>query len=248
MFGGQRFLWRLRSAFGQFSAALLHGQCFLCRRRSAFGRLLAALLRGQRFLCRCHSVFVRLSAVLLRGQRVLPAPLVSLVGQNHRSRCSCLSSLLLRERRARAAVLLVSQTCKSGLALLSPRSLAGKPDVEAVAAKPQEDSSGCRHVSCKSSAFGHKATSSLLVEKALMTCSLLIKKPLTTDGLLAFVGSMLVKESLAMIGLLALMSGFLVKMELAGCHLEAMVLILPQVVDCPLPIPVGVFRAGTSHM
>jgi hypothetical protein len=32
--------------------------------------------------------------------------------------------------------MLVSQTCKSSLALLSPRSLAGKPDMEAVEAKP----------------------------------------------------------------------------------------------------------------
>ena len=78
--------------------------------------------------------------------------------------------------------------------------------------------------------------SSLLVEKALRTCSLLVKKPLTTDGLLAFVGSTLVKELLATIGLLAL----------TGCCLEAMALILPQVVDCPLPILVGAFRTGAS--
>jgi hypothetical protein len=146
--------------------------------------------------------------------------------------------LLLHERRARAAVLLVLQTCKSGLALLLPQSLAGKPDVEAAAAKPQKDSLGCRYLSSKSSAFGHKATSSLLVEKALKTCSLLVKKPLTTDGLLAFVGSTLVKELLATIGLLAL----------TGCRLEAMALVLPLVIDCPLPILVGVFRAGASLM
>jgi hypothetical protein len=138
----------------------------------------------------------------------------------------------------RAAVLLVLQTCKSSLALLSLQSLAGKLDVEAAAAKPQEDSSGCRHLSSKSSAFGYKATSSLLVEKALKTCSLLVKKPSATDGLLAFVGGMLVKESLATIGLLAL----------TGCHLEAMALVLPQVLNCPLPILVGVFRAGSSPM
>jgi hypothetical protein len=72
---------------------------------------------------------------------------------------------------------------------------------------------------CKSSAFGHKATSSKLVEKALMTCSLLVEKPLTTGGLLAFVGSTLVGELLAMIGLLALTSGFLVKMALVGRRL-----------------------------
>jgi hypothetical protein len=107
--------------------------------------------------------------------------------------------LLLCEHSARAAVLLVLQTCKSGLALLLPQSLAGEPDVEAVAAKPQEDSSGCRHLSCKSSMFGHKAMSSLLV-----------------------------------------------KMALVGCCLEAMALVLPQVVNSPLPSPVGVFRVGAS--
>ncbi len=120
--------------------------------------------------------------------------------------------------------------------------------MEAAAAKPQEDSLGCCHLSCKSSAFGHKATSSLLVKKALTTCSLLIEKSLTTDSLLAFVGGMLIKESLAMIGLLALTRGFLVEMALVGCRLEVMALVLPQVVDCPLPIPVGMFRMGTSPM
>jgi hypothetical protein len=68
-------------------------------------------------------------AALLRGQRILPVPLVSLVGQSLLLRCSCLSMLLLRERRVQAAVLLVSQTCESGLALLSPQSLAGETDV-----------------------------------------------------------------------------------------------------------------------
>ena len=102
--------------------------------------------------------------------------------------------------------------CESGLALLSPRSLAGKPDVEAVAAKPQEDGAGCPHLSCKSSTFGHQATSSLLVEMVLTMCSLLVEKPL------------------------------------AGCRLEVMALVLPQVVDCPLPIPVDMFRAGASPM
>jgi hypothetical protein len=175
-------------------------------------------------------------------------PLISLFGQSLCLHCSCLLMLLLHKRRARAAVLLVLQTCKSGLALLSPRSLASKPDVEAAAAKPQEDGLGCRHLLCKSSTFGHKATSSLVVEKAPMRCSLLIKNPLTTGGLLAFVGGTLVKESLATISLQALTSGFLVKMALTGRHLEAMALVLPQLVDCPLPIPVGAFHAGASPM
>jgi hypothetical protein len=92
--------------------------------------------------------------------------------------------------------------------------------VEAAAAKPQEDSLGCHHLSYKSSAFGHKATSSLLIKKALTTCSLLVKKLST--------------------------SGFLIKMALAGCRLEAMELVLPQVVNPPLLSPVGVFRKGAS--
>ncbi len=99
---------------------------------------------------------------------------------------------------------------------------------------------------CKSSAFGHKATSGLFVKKALTTCSLLVEKPLTTGGLLAFVGSMLVKESLATIGLLALTSVFLVEMALAGCCLEAVALVLLQFVNRPLPILVGTFCTGAS--
>ncbi len=77
-------------------------------------------------------------------------------------------------------------------------------------------------------------------------CSLLVKKPLTTGGLLAFVGGTLVKEPLATICLLALTSGFLVKMVLAGCRLEAVALVLLQFVDHPLPILVDAFRVGAS--
>jgi hypothetical protein len=135
--------------------------------------------------------------VLLHGQRVLPVPLISLVGQSLCLRCSCLSTLLLRKHHARAAVLLVLQTYKNSLALLSPRSLAGEPDMDVLARKPQKDGLGCRHLLCKSSMFGYKATSSLLVKKALTTCSLL------AGSLLAFVGGLLVEESLATIGLLA---------------------------------------------
>jgi hypothetical protein len=61
-----------------------------------------------------------------------------------------------------------------------------------------------------------------------MMCSLLVKKPLTTGGLLVFVGSRLVKKALA------------------GCRLKVVALVLPQVVDHPLPILVGAFRAGAS--
>ncbi len=94
--------------------------------------------------------------------------------------------------------------------------------------------------------FSHEAMSGLFVEKALMTCSLLVKKPLSMGGLLAFVGGTLVEESLARIGLLALTSGFLVEMALVGRCLEAVVLVLPQFVNRPLPILVGAFHAGAS--
>jgi hypothetical protein len=110
--------------------------------------------------------------------------------------------------------------------------------VEAVAAKPQEDGLGCLHLSCKSSAFGHKVTGSLLLEKALMTCRLL------AGSLLAFVGSTLIEEALAVSGLLFFTSSFLVKMALAGPHLEVVALVLPQFINCPLPILVDMFRAG----
>jgi hypothetical protein len=104
--------------------------------------------------------------------------------------------------------------------------------------------------------------SSLLVEKALTTCSLLVRKPLMMDSLLAFVGGTLVKELLATIGLLAFVGGTLVKeslamsclllfassllinMALAGRRLEAVALVLPQGVNRPLPILVGVFCTG----
>jgi hypothetical protein len=71
---------------------------------------------------------------MLCGQCVLLALFVSFVGQSLCLRCSCLLTLLLRKHHTQAAVLLVSQTCKSGLALLLLQSLAGKPDVEAAAA------------------------------------------------------------------------------------------------------------------
>jgi hypothetical protein len=72
-----------------------------------------------------------------------------------------------------------------------------------------------------------------------MRCSLLVEKPLMTGSLLVFVGGTLVKESLATIGLLALMGGFLVKMALAGRRLEAMVLVFPQFVHSLFPVLVG---------
>jgi hypothetical protein len=113
-----------------------------------------------------------------------------------------------------ASFLLVSQAGESGLTLLSlPQSLASKPGMEALTAKPQEDDSGCRHLSCVGSML---ATSGLLVEDAL-----------ATHSLLAFEGSLFVKKvfsgmsSLLAGGLLAFMGGTLIKKALAGCHLEA---------------------------
>jgi hypothetical protein len=92
-------------------------------------------------------------AALLHGQRVLPVPLVSLVGYGLCSRGSRLFTLFLRLQRASAAFLLMLQAGKSGLTLLSPRSLVSKPGVEASMAKPQEDDSGCHHLLCLGSAL-----------------------------------------------------------------------------------------------
>jgi hypothetical protein len=214
------------------------GQCFLRRRCNTFGRLSAALLHGQRFLCHCHSTFVRLLVALLHGQCIFPAPLVSLVGYGL---CSCggrLLTLFLRLQRTSAAILIVLQAGKSGLTLLLPRGLESEPGMEASTAKPQQDDSGCRHLSCLGSKL---ATSGLFVEDAL-----------ATHSLLAFKGSSFVKKALSgasslLAGsLLAFMGSTLVKKALAGCRLEAVALVLPQFVDCLLPILVGAFRAGTS--
>jgi hypothetical protein len=136
------------------------------------------------------------------------------------------------------AFLLVSQAGESGFMLLLLQSLASKPGVEASTAKPQEDDSGCRHLSCVGSTL---ATSGLLVEDAL-----------ATHSLLAFEGSSFIKKelsgssSLLVGGLLAFLGSTLVKKALAGCCLEAVALVLPQFVDHPLPILVGEFRAGAS--
>ncbi len=82
--------------------------------------------------------------------------------------------------------------------------------------------------------------SGLLVEKALMMCGLLVGSPL------AFVGGTLVEEALAVSGLLFFVSSVLVEMASAGRRPEAVAIVLPQGIDCPLPIPIGMFRAGTS--
>jgi hypothetical protein len=143
----------------------------------------------------------RLLAALLRDQHVLPAPLVSLISYGLCSRSGNLLTLFLRLQRASAAFLLVLQAGKSGLTLLSPQGLASEPGVKALMAKPQEDDLGCRCLSCVGNAL---ATSSLLVEDAL-----------ATHSLLAFEGSSFVKKafsgmsSLLAGGLLAFMGGTL---------------------------------------
>ncbi len=71
-------------------------------------------------------------------------------------------------------------------------------------------------------------------------------------SLLAFEGSLFIKKVLSGVsrllagGLLAFMGGTLVKKALAGCHLEAVALVLPQFVNRPLTILVGAFRVGES--
>ncbi len=150
----------------------------------------------------------------------------------------CLLTLLLCLQRASAALLLVLQAGKSGLTLLLLQGLVSELGVEASTVKPQEDDSGCHHLSCMSSAL---ATSSLLIEDAL-----------ATHSLLAFEGSSFVKKALSSAssllagGLLAFMGGTLIKKALESCRLEAVALVLPQFVNHPLPILVGVFSAGRS--
>jgi hypothetical protein len=158
------------------------------------------------------------------------------------------------------AFLLVSQTSESGLTELLPGGLAGKSGVEAAAAKPQEDGSGGRSagglLAGTSSLLGKEllATSCLLssvsglLVKELLTMSsllagvsgLLVKKLLTTSSLLAGASSLLVKEPLTTSSLLSSASGLLVN------ELLAMALVFPQVIDLPLPIPVGAVRTSTG--
>jgi hypothetical protein len=122
--------------------------------------------------------------------------------------------------------------------LLSLQSLANKPSVEALMAKPQEDDFGCHHLLCLGS--------------ALVTSGLLIEDALAMHSLLAFEGNSFIKKALSRAssllagGLLAFVGGTLVKKVLAGCRLEAVALVLPQFVDRPFPILVSAFRAGAS--
>jgi hypothetical protein len=102
-------------------------------------------------------------------------PLVSLIGNVLCSHGSRLLTVLRCLQHTRAALLLVLHAGKCGLTLQSPRGLASEPGEEALAAEPQEDDSGGRHLPCLISA---SETSSLLVKEALAMCSL----PLTFEG------------------------------------------------------------------
>ncbi len=151
------------------------------------------------------------------------------------------------------SILLVLHAGKCGLTLQSPRGLASEPGKEASAAEPQKDDSGGRRLPCLS---GASATSSLLVEEALATCSLH----------LTFMGGALVKKMMSsakglLAGglLLASTSGVLVKEPLAAGSLflagasglldeECLILIRPQIVDDRLSIPVCPHEEWAPHI
>jgi hypothetical protein len=145
---------------------------------------------------------------------LLATLLIGLIDQRFLPRGRHLSSPFVRHCRACAAFLLVSQAGESGLKLLPPCSLSGEADLEAAAAKPKEDCCCGRRLSCLGSAC---------IQKALATSSLLVKKLLTTGGLLAFIGGSLIEESLVTIGLLAFVGGTLVEELLAMIGLLAFV-------------------------
>jgi hypothetical protein len=101
----------------------------------------------------------------------------------------------------------------------------------------------------------------LLATSCLLSSAsgLLVKELLTTSSLLAGASGLLVKEPLTTSSLLSSASGLLVdELSAAGCLLlasasglfldetEAMVLVRPQFVDGPLPIPVCAVRARAS--
>ncbi len=112
---------------------------------------------------------------LLRRQRLTNALLGHLIGQCLRTCRGSRKTLLLSQRCSLRAFLLVSQTSESGLTELSPGGLAGESDVEAAAAKPQEDGSGGR------SAGGLLAGASSLLGKELLATSCLLS---SASGLL----------------------------------------------------------------
>jgi hypothetical protein len=144
---------------------------------------------------------------------------------------SRLSTLFLGECRTPAAVLLVAQACKGGLTLLPPQSLADKPDVEAAAAKPQEDGAGGRPFLCLGSAFGRPLVLGDAPGKEAFgekqpsllagTSGLLIKELLAAGSLLAGVSSSSLLVGASGSSLLAGTSGMLVEELLAAGSLLA---------------------------
>ena len=104
-----------------------------------------------------------------------------------------------------------------------------EPGIETTAAKPQEDEVGGSRLACFSG--------------ALATCSLLLASA-SSSLLLASASSSLRIEELLVAGILLLASA-------SGLFLnetEAMVLVRPQFVDGPLPIPVCAVSASASPM
>jgi hypothetical protein len=240
----------------------------MCRQRlSVRGCLMATAFVGrlcQRYCPRGQECILHLAKLL-----------GSLVDCGLCARGGCLSTLFLCKCHTPAAVLLVAQAqaCKGGLTLLAPQSLADEPDVEAAAAKPQEDGAGGRPFLCLGSTFGRPlvlgnapgkeafgkkqpsllaGTNGLLVEELLVASSLLADMSgfllLLVEELLA-VGSLLAGTSIS-----SLLAGTSGSSLLAGAsdllvkELLAMALVRPQVVDCPLPILVGTFRVGVGPM
>ena len=101
---------------------------------------MAATVVGQRILEVLH---VDLMAAALLGQCLPNALCDSLISQSFCTRRgSSRETLLLSKRCSLRAFLLVSQTCECSLMFVAPQSLTGNPDVEAAAAKPQEDGLG----------------------------------------------------------------------------------------------------------
>jgi hypothetical protein len=132
--------------------------------------------------------------------------------------------MALGECCTRTAVVLIAQACEVGLTLLVPRSLVGKPGVEAAAPKPQEDGSGGRPASSLlvgASGSGLLAgASGLLVEELLATAlvllvgasGLLVEELLSTTLDMAGMSGVFIEELLATaLVLLAGASGLLVE-------------------------------------
>ncbi len=86
----------------------------------------------------------------------------------------------------------------------------------------------------------------MLVKELLAASSLLAGA--SSSSLLADASgsSTLVEEALTASGLLFFASSLLVNMVLSGRRLEAVLLVLPQFVERPLPILVGTFCVGAS--